>query len=179
MADNTVKKNSNYAPFVDTEADAGEADIYPGNFLELDGSGDVIKRDSEASLDTQAVGRGFMADVSRSDPDLGKTDAYPNGERVSAVYVPVGGTVDARLAAGSDLGTAADANVSENDILEEADVGGLKKHTGTATTGDGTGAATETVYDRGALYMALEAVDNSGAAAGVSNQKYIQVVRIA
>lgn len=180
MADNTVKKNSAYAPFVDFEANAAESDIYAGNFLEYSGADDeVIKTDAEASVDTQAVGRGLIADVSRSDPTQAKGDGYDNDERVSVTAVPIGGVVEARLAAGGDLDASGDANVSINDVLEEADVGALKKHTGTDTTGDGTGSATETVYDRGALYLAREAQDNSSASAGVSNQVYIEVIRIA
>lgn len=179
MARNTIVRNGNDAPFVDDEYDAGEADIYPGNCLEIDANGDVIKHATESGVDAAATGLGLFADLNEFDPSTGKDDAFPNGERVDVVHVPVGGRVDARLAAGGDLDDATEANVTEGDVLEEADVGGLKKHDGIATTGDGTGAATETVYDAGALYVALESVDNSGAAAGVSNQAEIEVVRIA
>lgn len=178
MADETVILNGNQAPFVEDELDSAEADIFPGNVLQRNSSGNVIKHDSEGSLNTEAVGFGMIAILSRSDPDLDKSEAYPNGERVSLAHVPVGGEVDARLAAGGDLADSTEANITEGDILEEADVGALKQYSGTDTTGDGTGAATETVHDKGALYVAQESVDNSGAAAGVSNQTNIEVVRI-
>lgn len=180
MADNVIKKNANQAPFVDDEANAAESNIFPGNFLEYSGAADeVAKTDTEHSLDSQQIGRGLVADISTADPSQDKTTAYDNDERVSTTHVPVGGIVDARLAAGSDLSDSTEANISINDILEEANLGALKKYDGTDTTGDGTGAATETVHDQGALYMAREAKDNSGASAGVSNQVYIEVVRIA
>lgn len=179
MSDETVMLNRNGAPFVEDEADAGETNIFPGNCLEYNSSLDVIKHANESSLGTQAVGRGMFAVLSRSDPDLDKDSAYPNGERCHFVHVPVGGKVDARLAAGGDLGTSGDANVTQGDVLEEADIGALKKYDGTDTTGDGTGSTTETVHDQGALYVALESVDNSGASAGVANQTNIEVVRIA
>lgn len=176
MADNTVILNGD-APFVEDDLAAAEADIYPGNCLELDSNGDVIKSSAEAAVGTQAVGRGLFADLNSYDPNDDKTTAYANSDTVRCVYVPVGGKIDARLAAGGDLTTSADANVTTGDILEEADVGGLKKHTGNDV--DPTSTTTETTYDRGALYMALESVDNSAAAAGVANQKNIEVVRIA
>lgn len=182
MANDAVILNGNDAPFVEDEFDAGETDIYPGNVLELDANGDVIKKATEHSLGTNAPGRGLVADLP-FDPSYEKGEDVTGdggvGERVRVAYVPVGGKVDARLAAGGDLADSTEANVGVGEVLEEANVGGLKSHDGTDTTGDGTGAATETVYDEGALYMALEAVDNSGAAAGVTNQAAIEVVRIA
>ncbi|MDY6778995.1 MAG: hypothetical protein SV760_00280, partial [Halobacteria archaeon] len=165
--------------FVDDEADAGEADITPGHAVELDANGDVIKHDAESSVNTKGVGRGMFAILSRSDPELEKEDAYPSGERVSYAHVPIGGTVDAFLAAGGDLDDASKANIEAGEVLEEVDLGALAQHDGTDTTGDGTGSVTETVYDQGALYIAEEAVDNSGAAAGIDNQVRIEVTRIA
>lgn len=179
MTDETVILNGNSANFVEDEADAAEADIYPGNVLEYDGSLNVVKSSSELELNTQGVGRGMVAILSRSDPDLSKADAYPNGERVHFAHVPIGGKVDARLAAGGDLSATGDANITQGDLLQEADVGALEAYQGITTVGDGTGATAETVHDHGALYIALESVDNSGAAAGVGNQVPIEVVRIA
>jgi len=164
MADNTIVLNGNVAPFVEDEYAAGEADIYPGNFVEEDGSGDVIKQDAEA-----ATGRGMVAAVSRLDPSLEKADAYPNGDNVTVQYVPIGGKVDARLAAGGDLTTGPNANVSQDDLLVETNVGALAAFDSAETSGT----------PEGALYRALEGVDNSGAAAGVANQVPIEVVRIA
>jgi hypothetical protein len=177
MADNTIVLNGNYAPFVEDEYDAGEGSIQPGHALDVDANGDVIRHSGDPSVNTEAVGNGIFADVSRSDPSLDKADAYPNGDRVTAQYVPVGGKVDAFIAAGGDLGDGTRANVDTTDVLEEVADGALAAHDGADTTGDGTGAAVETVYETGALYKPLEAVDNSGAAAG--EQARIEVVRIA
>ena len=159
MADNTIVKNGNDAPFVQDEYDAGEADIYPGAALEIAADGDVVKHATE-----DGTGGGIFADLNEFDPSTGKDDAFPNGERVDVTHVPIGGRVDARLAAGGDLTTAGNANVTEGDILAEANVGAL---------------ADEAVGGEGARYVALESVDNSGAAAGVENQEHIEVVRIA
>lgn len=177
MADNTVVLNGNYAPFVEDEYDAGSGSIVPGHALDVDANGDVIRHSGDPAVNNEAVGNGIFADVSRSDPSLDKADAYPSGERVTAQYVPVGGKVDAFLAAGGDLSDGTRANVDTTDVLEEVADGALAKHDGADTTGDGSGSGTETVYDTGALYKPLEAVDNSGAAAG--NQARIEVVRIA
>jgi len=162
MANNTIVLNGSYAPFVEDEYDAGEADVYPGHALTEDANGAVTKTSGEAT-----TGEGMFADVSRSDPSLDKGDAYPNGERVTVQYVPIGGRVDARLASGWHLTTAANANVENGDLLVETNLGAL------AISEAATNGTPE-----GALYRALENVDNSGAAAGVQNQTRIQVVRI-
>lgn len=177
MADEAVMLNDNEAPFVEDEADAAEANIFPGNFLELNSSLNVIKRDSEKDVGTEAVGQGMVAILSRSDPDLSKADAYPNSERVHYAHVPIGGKVDARLAAGGDLSASADANVTQGDLLQEADVGALENYGPSPV--DPTATMTENVHATGAIYVALESVDNSGASAGVSNQTNIEVVRVA
>jgi hypothetical protein len=175
---NSIILNGNGAPFVEDEGDAAEADVYPGAALELDANGDLVKHVQETDLNQQGTAAGLFADLP-FDPQKDRTQSYDAGERVRTVYVPVGGKVQARLATGGDLADGARANVGIGDTLETVALGALAAHDGSDTTGDGTGAATETVYDEGALYMALEAVDNSGAAAGVDNQAAIQVVRIA
>lgn len=177
MANNTIVLNGNAAPFVDDEFDAGEADITPGHALDLDPNGDVVKHSQESDTNQEGVGAGLFADVNEFDPSMGKNDAYPTGERVKAQYVPVGGKVDAFLAAGGDLSDSTRANVGPDDVLEQVSGGALAAYDGSDTTGDGTGSVTETVYESGALYKPLEAVDNSGAAAG--EQTRIKVVRIA
>lgn len=177
MADETIVLNGNIAPFVDEEFDAGNGNIEPGMALEIDANGDVIPHSTDPSTNTEGVGLGLFADLNEFDPSTSKSDTYTSGERVKCQYVPVGGKVDALLAAGSDLSDSTRANISEGDVLEEIDNGTLAEHDGSDTTGDGTGSATETVFDVGALYMALEAVDNSGAASGETSR--LQVVRIA
>lgn len=165
MANDAVLLNHGEAPFVEYEGDAGEVDVWPGHVLELDGAGDYIKSSDEAG-----VGRSLVAGLPFN-PGLEKGEdatAGTVGERVRAYFVPVGGRVDARLAAGGDLTSAGNADVSEGDTLKEVNEGALATHS-VDTTSDPDGA----------LYMALESVDNSGAAGGVENQTHIQVVRIA
>ena len=157
MANNSITHNRNYAPFVDDEFPAANGNILPGHELELDANTDVLRNSGESS-----PGRGMVADLSKSNPDLGRDDTYPSGERVSVVYVPVGGEVTLRLAAGGDLGTASRADVDTTDVLE--------------SVGDGAVAAIDDGSDvEGALYQPLEDVDNSGAAAG--EQTTIEAVR--
>lgn len=178
MANNTVVLNGSYAPFVEDEYDAGEGGILPGHALGLDAGGDVVRHSGDSStLDTNAVGKGLFADVSKSNPMLDKSDAYPSGERVSVQFVPIGGKVDAFLASGSDLDDASRAEVDPTVVLEHVDAGALAAHEGVDTTGDGTGDLSETVYASGALYLPLEAVDNSDAPAG--EQTRVEVVRVA
>jgi hypothetical protein len=159
MADDAVVLNKQDAPFVDDEFDSGEADIYPGHFLELSDATTAIKSATEDD-----EGRGLMVGLA-FDPEYVKGEAYPNGTRLRCYYVPVGGRVDARLAAGGDLTASADADISAGDILAEVNLGAVA-HVSASTSG-------------GARYMALEASDNSGASAGVGNQVHIEVVRIA
>jgi len=177
MAGETVILNGNEVPFPELEFDAAAGDIEPGHFLELDTNGDVQRHSQETDLDQQGAGAGLIADINRSDPSKGKSDTYPNGEVVHATVVPIGGRTDAFLAAGGDLSDGTRANVDPSSVLEQVADGALAEHDGTDTVGDGTGAATETVYDEGALFVPLESVDNSGAAAG--EQARIEVVRIA
>lgn len=155
MADDTILKNANNAPFVESEADAGEGSIYPGNFLEYAADGDVQKHSGEAGVDTAAVGMGLIADLS-FDPDDTIDDAYDADERVRTATVPVGGEVYARVEAGGDLTTGSEANLTTGDPCAEGPTGGLMLVSGN--------------NEVGAVYVALEDVDNSGAAAGVTNQ---------
>jgi len=168
MADETVILNGNAAPFVEDESGAasGETDITPGHFVTLDSSREVNLQSGEAT-----DGRGIIAVQSRSDPSLTKSDKYnsdDDGERVSLAYVPIGGKVDAFVVAGADLTTVGNANISEGDLLVETDNGGLANaHSETRGSDDNV------------LYRAEEAVDNSGASAGVDNQSRIEARRVA
>jgi len=167
MSGESVLLNSGKAPFVQDERDSAETDIYGGNFLTTDSNGEVSKTSGEAS-----TGEGTIADVDSFDPDVDKGEDLTSGnagERIRTQEVPVGGQLDARLIAGGDLTTAANANITEGDLLVESDLGALAAFSSAETSGT----------PEGALYRALESVDNSGAAAGVSNQTYINVERIA
>jgi len=174
---NSVVLNGGHAPFVEDEFDAGEdAVIKPGHALELDANADVVRHTQETDLNQRGPATGMFAELP-FDPAKEKPDTFALDERVPVVYCPVGGKVDALLAAGGDLGDGSRANVDPTTPVEAVAGGVLAEHDGTATTGDGTGGATETVYDEGALYLPLESVDNSGAAAGETAR--VEVVRIA
>lgn len=181
MADNVVVRNGNLAPFVPFEApvDSNEADLTPGHMAERTSAGDYQRKTGEISLDTEAPGRGLVARVNETDPADDRDTKYPSGERAQFYHVPIGGAFDGFVEAGGDLSDSTLANVTEGDVLVEGPQGGLHVHPGISTTGDGTGTATEDVYDHGALYEAQESVDNSAAAAGVDNQVRIRVRRIA
>lgn len=94
--------------------------------------------------------------------DLGKgiDDTYTydstadEGENARYARPFPGSKVQAWLAAGE--------SVSDGDPLESAGNGALQLHTGLATTGDGTGSASETVADNLVVAEADETIDNSG-----------------
>jgi len=167
MSGDAVLKNSGQAPFVHDEYDSAETNIYGGSFLATDSNGEVSKTSGEA-----ATGEGTIADVDSFDPGVDKDEDLTSGnvgERIRTQAIPVGGVVEGRLIAGGDLTSAGNANISEGDLLVESDKGALAAYDSAETSGD----------PEGALYRARESVDNSGAAAGVSNQAYIEVERIA
>lgn len=166
MADDAIILNGTEAPFVQNEGDLADTeDAYPGNFV--DGTeGTVSKNGGEA-----ATGLGAILDLP-VDPEVDKGDNIREdyeGQRVEIKEIPIGGEVEARLNAGGDLTTAANANISEGDLLVESANGALAAFASAETSGT----------PEGAVYRALEAVDNSGAAAGIANQVYIHVVRVA
>jgi hypothetical protein len=169
MSENTVILNGNIVSFAADEADAasGETDITPGHFIDLNSNGEANLQSGEAT-----TGRGLMATLPRDAFGRGKSDKYntdDDGERVHYAHVPVGGEFDGFLAAGGDLTTAANANVTQNDLLVETDNGALANFSSAETSGT----------PEGALYRAQESVDNSGASAGVDNQVRIEAERIA
>jgi hypothetical protein len=166
MADSDIILNATSAPFVEDEADLADSeDAYPGNFVDGD-NGTVSKNGGEAT-----TGLGTIIDLPY-DPDVDKGDNIRTdyeGQRLKVQYVPIGGRVSARLNAGADLTTGANADISEDDLLVESALGALAAYASGETSGS----------PEGAVYRALEAVDNSGASAGVGNQVYIDVVRVA
>lgn len=167
MANDGIQQNSGHAPFVQDEYDSAETNIRAGHLLELDSSGDVQKVSTEG-----ATGNGIVADLPNLDPDVEKDEDLTggnSGETLIVQHIPVGGVAEVRLAAGGDLTTAGNANVTEGDVLVETVNGAVANHTDAETGGE----------PEGAVYRARESVDNSGAAAGESNQVYIEVVRIA
>lgn len=166
MANDTVILNQNAASFVESERDSGETNIYPGHLLTVNSSGEFQKVPLEA-----APGDGTVADLPSFDPDVEMGEDLTSGnvgERIRGQAVGIGGEFHARLAAGGDLTNSADADVSVGDTLKEVNLG--------AVAFPSTDTAPSAVS---ALYRALETVDNSGAAAGVDNQVYIKVRRVA
>lgn len=90
-------------------------------------------------------------------------DEYPGGEWISSVIANAGVGITAILAAGTDLATAANANITEGDRLVSAGDGSLRKF-------DADG-------DAAVVAVAEEDVDNSGAAAGETALLEIEVTR--
>lgn len=141
----------------------GSADVYPGMLLERVNDGGDIKVqphgtdggvDATVYVAVEARGRGMSHEPN---PDDGTNlDFYSTDGDAFVRYVKMsGGGVHTRLAAGTDLTTAADATITVGDRLVSA--------------GDGTvrGVNSTDGFDEDALvFEAEESVDNSGAAAG-------------
>lgn len=158
MSDPTATiEGKSYAEPVYREGEAG-SDLTPGELLVRTGTNTAGEPIYDAvstvdKLDPQAQ----FAQVSSTPPQRDGSDTdpvdqtIPSGELVEVRVFRSGDTVKgALLAAGGDLATAGDADVSVGDTLGSSDDGSLK-----ATSTGGAGVAT-----------ANEAVDNSGAAAG-------------
>lgn len=163
MADNVVLRNRNEATEVNREsAIAADETITPGHVVGFNADGEAVLANH-----ADGTGTGEVAILNEHDPETDRDTQYdPDADRLRfAAPLPVGGEADLFLAAGGDLATAADADISEGDILAEVDNGALADEA--ATTGGG------------ARYRAIDTVDNSGAAAGVDNQVRIAVRRIA
>ena len=129
-----------------------------GDLLEEGGSddfqahstdGDVVERVMVA-MDER--GRGFTSG-----------DGYEAGEFITAVVCNSGVGLHFNLAAGADLATAANADISEGDRLVSA--------------GDGTVRAFDTDDPDDVVAHAEEAVDNSGASAGDDTPLAAEVTR--
>lgn len=139
------------------EAEAA-ADVEPGELLELTAT-DRVQPHSEVP-DLNGNGSALPR-FAIEDRNVGKTidDTYTynatddEGENVHFARPLPGTRVQAWLAAGE--------TVSRGDPLESAGNGALQLHTGLATTGDGTGAASETVADNLVVAEAAEDLDNS------------------
>jgi hypothetical protein len=158
MSDPTATiDGKSYGEPIYKEGEAG-SDLTPGELLVQTGTNAAGEPIYDAvstadKLDPQAQ----FAKVPSTPPQRDGTGTDPVDQTISAgtlVEVRVyrrGDTVKgALLAAGGDLGTAAEADVSHGDTLGAASDGSLK-----ATSAAGAGVA-----------VASEAIDNSGAAAG-------------
>lgn len=159
MADHSITEiaGKTYGEPKYKEAEAG-SDLTPGMILVQTGenSDGIPIYDSVSTVD-QLGPQAQFARVPETPPQEDGTDTdpidhtIPSGTLVEIEVFDSGEEVqNAFLAAGSDLTTAANANVSFGDRLGTNDDGSLK-----ATTTAGAAVA-----------VAREAVDNSGAAAG-------------
>lgn len=129
-----------------------------GDLLELGGSDDFQAHSTDGGvLDRVLVakdmrGRGFTAG-----------DDYESGEFISGIVANSGVGLHLNLAAGADLGTAADANITAGDRLVSA--------------GNGTVRGFNTDDADDVVALAEEDIDNSGASAGDDTPLAAEVIR--
>ena len=138
------------------------APITPGELVEITGENasatvehDLQPHGTAPSTDTEGSAMPRFA-VELAKAGKGIDDDYAAGDHVEYRTFQTGEEPYAWLAAGE--------SVAVDDPLESAGNGALQPHDGAATTGDGTGGATETVYGGAVVAHATEAVDNSGEA---------------
>lgn len=142
------------------EGATGNGSVNAGHLLETNGDGDFIPHGTDGGdvnrllIAKDMRGRGYEV-----------LDNYPSAEWIEAVVPNAGVGVTLELAAGSDLATAANATITEGDLLVSA--------------GDGTVRLYDAANDdeNAVVAAAEEANDNSGAAAGETARLDAEVVR--
>jgi len=149
------------------EGEAG-SDLMPGEIVVQTGTnaqGEPIY-DSVSTVD-QLGPQAQFAQVPSTPPQRDGSDTDPVDQTIASgtlvelrIFRPGDTVTGALLAAGGDLATAGDANVSPGDRLGTNDDGSLKLTT--------TGGA--------AVAVAREAIDNSGAAAGNRARILVEVL---
>jgi len=157
---NTIVANR-YGTACYEEFPAGEA-ILPGTGVEIATDADGNETLAPAS---SGVGEPRFAREQRNPPRMVTgthitEQQYEAGNRVESELFGRGDKVRARIAAGGDLDTPANANVEAGDPLNFADGGSLKVTDGRAS----------------AVAVARETLDNSDAAAGENPVALVQVV---
>lgn len=140
------------------------AELLPGTGLEVTTDAEGNEQVQPVSSAGQAAAR-FARTKSNppyaSDSDTSPIEqAYPDGDNVEYETMRVGDKVRARVAAGSDLTTAANANIAPGDPLNFHSDGTLKVAGSRAS----------------AVAVARSATDNSGAASGENPVALVQVV---
>lgn len=152
MTEQVIAKSYDDGVYKEFEASAA---LDPGMVLEYTGEnsqGD-LQVGPVSSIEKTGAGH-LVAREQRMPPRTGSSDprelSYASGENVEAYHLQPGEEAFLLLAAGSDLASASDANISIDDRLGTNDDGTLKAST--------TAGAQQ--------FVALEAVDNSGAASG-------------
>lgn len=147
------------------------ANVTPGELVEFASDGRIQPHSSVPDLNGNGSAAGWFA---REFPETGKgiDDDYTydgtadEGENAKLARPTPGSKVYAWLDAGE--------SVDPSTPLESAGNGALQAHTGLATTGDGTGAATETVADDLVVAYPAESVDNSAGTDPVRIEVYAE-----
>lgn len=149
----------------DAYREDGEASaaITPGHLIELSGlntggAGDLEQFAPHSTDDGGDAEAAFALEYGKT--GKGISDDYASGEHLEYRVGAKGDEFYSLLAAGTDLATAANATVSPGDVLVSAGDGSLR--TG-GTAGNG-------------VAIALESVDNSGAAAGEHARVKVRVI---
>lgn len=148
MANSIFAKLLGQGDYLEYPAATG-ATIAPGMGLERVDDAGTTKVQPVSTADSDST---LIAREQRNPPRMGSGNpvdqTYDAGDNVEARGFMQHEEARLRLSAGADLTTASNANVSKHDKLGWSDDGTLKKGSSNAQ------------------YEALEAVDNSGAAAG-------------
>lgn len=146
--------------YVQLEVQASEA-FSPGQLLEFGGSNDVQKHSSAPDLN----GNGSTAKLfARELVETGRgiDDDYSADDVAKVIRPQSGSKIQASIATG--------VNVTEGTPLESDGNGDLQEHSGLATTGDGTGSASETVADDLVAAYAAEAIDTTSETEATLNE---------
>jgi hypothetical protein len=168
MSDPTATiEGRTYGEQIYTEGEAA-SDLTPGEVLVPTGTNSAGETtyDTPASADATGIQARF-AQVPSTPPQRDGSDTDPvdqtiaSGTHVETRVFRAGDTIKgALLASGTDLSTASEANVSVGDTLGVSSDGSLKV---TSTAG-------------AAVAVAVEAIDNSGAAAGERARIEVEVL---
>jgi len=154
-----------YEDIATKEAQA-DGQVEPGRLLDVTGADPTTVGEYDADQPTGATFRIAMEPQIPKDASTDPIDeTYSDGDHCHYRVGRAGDTFDnARLAAGGDLGTAADANISVGDKLAITNENG---ETGVLKSASTAGAE---------VAIALEAVDNSGASAGDVARIHVEVL---
>lgn len=91
---NVIIRNGNEISFAIREGNANSGDILPGHHLDVTGE----------TVDVGTGGSATFADINEYNPDQGRDDTYPDGDRVRYFVAPIGFEFVARVEAGSSTG---------------------------------------------------------------------------
>lgn len=140
------------------EGATGNGNVVAGHLVEKDGNNDFIPHSTDGGVVQRPM---FAKDMRGRGYEAG--DSYPDAEWISVVIPNAGVGLTAILAAGSDLSTASNANITEDDRLVSA--------------GDGTLRKFDADDPDDVVAVAEEDKDNSGAASGETELLDVEAVR--